>query len=406
MEEIRGTYRDFKESLDQEFKRTAEGFVKIGYLLKIARDTEILRESGYHTVAEFAQAEYGLTKDIVSRYIAINDRYSEGGYSEKLQIRYQGFGVAKLAEMLTLPNTVIDSISPELTKAEIRDIKREIKEEEQISDIEVLLEVKRPEAAADLPSFFWQYFYENRQAFASLKNVIEGTGNQIEGFLDVLAPSGVALKSTRVKGVGKLMLSIRGRDRTVDLLDVRNDEKQTYSWEELLRTLRLTFKKGGPEAWEEIFGESFEVPDAQVPGQMEIGDYPDVLPDNKSPEMAKSPREKEISPKKQPVPSKPMNEQKEIQKVAPAQQKGVKNEPKTKETEETEPSTESVNEPEIIEKPFGCRKDYLDTLTTYGAADYLSRSMKETEKRKIESLAFWEEWLLKEVDNQGREMED
>lgn len=40
-------------------------------------------------IAEFAKAEYGLSKDIVSRYIAINDRYSEGGYSDRLQDKYE-----------------------------------------------------------------------------------------------------------------------------------------------------------------------------------------------------------------------------------------------------------------------------------------------------------------------------
>ena len=68
-------YGTFKQALGTELKVVANGFVRIGYLLKVARDTDILRESGYKTVAEFAQAEYGLTKDVVSRYIAINDRW-------------------------------------------------------------------------------------------------------------------------------------------------------------------------------------------------------------------------------------------------------------------------------------------------------------------------------------------
>ena len=33
------TYSDFKKELDQELTKSAEGFVRIGYLLKIARDT-------------------------------------------------------------------------------------------------------------------------------------------------------------------------------------------------------------------------------------------------------------------------------------------------------------------------------------------------------------------------------
>ena len=119
-------YQDFKVALDVEIKEAAAGFVRIGYLLKIARDTRVLEESGYATVADFAKAEYGLSKDVVSRYIAINDKYSENGYSDKLQERYQNFGVAKLAEMLTLPEAIAEELTPAITRNEIQEIKHEL----------------------------------------------------------------------------------------------------------------------------------------------------------------------------------------------------------------------------------------------------------------------------------------
>ena len=78
------TYKEYKADLDAELLRSAESFVRIGYLLKVARDTNILAESGYKTVAEFAEAEYSLNKTQVSRFISINDKFSENGYSERL----------------------------------------------------------------------------------------------------------------------------------------------------------------------------------------------------------------------------------------------------------------------------------------------------------------------------------
>ena len=41
------SYQEYKAELDSELSKTAEGFVRIGYLLKLARDTDILHESGY-----------------------------------------------------------------------------------------------------------------------------------------------------------------------------------------------------------------------------------------------------------------------------------------------------------------------------------------------------------------------
>ena len=160
MEEIKKDYRysEFKNMLDTEFKEVACGFIKIGYLLKIARDTSVLSESGYHSVAEFAQAEYGLSKDITSRYIAINDRYSVGGYSDEIDEKYRGYGVAKLAELLTLPDSIIEEISPSLTRREIQDLKNEIREEEKISDIEVMLE-EQPQTVPTLECLTDEFVY-------------------------------------------------------------------------------------------------------------------------------------------------------------------------------------------------------------------------------------------------------
>lgn len=126
--EIKG-FQAFQEAMDHEIKEASEGFVRIGYLLKVARDTEILRESGYKTVTEFASARYGLAADIVSRYMAINDRFSEDGYSDRLAERYQAYGMTKLAEMLTLSDEVIAAIPTTATRQEIREVKAEITEE-------------------------------------------------------------------------------------------------------------------------------------------------------------------------------------------------------------------------------------------------------------------------------------
>ena len=47
MEELQriATYGDFKRELDKTFTGISEGFVRAGYLLKQARDTDILKES-------------------------------------------------------------------------------------------------------------------------------------------------------------------------------------------------------------------------------------------------------------------------------------------------------------------------------------------------------------------------
>lgn len=304
--QVKGTYSEFKEQLDTELKKSVESFVRIGYLLKIARDTEILYESGYPSVVEFAKAEYNLTKDQVSRFMAINDKYSVDGYSDKLQEKYEGYGVAKLAEMLTLPEAVADMIEPEMTRAEIQDIKREVKEEQAISDIEVMLEERDTdlEDMNMIQKFMYQYFYENRLDFIGMAAVIQGeietTEQEIEETLQVLAPSGIATKKVRIAGIGKLFLSIKGKDNNLELVNVRTNETEDISWTSFLDDIEQLYEMGASkEDWEGYYHEPFEVKkpevapvqqengtdnkeiktDDQIPGQMNVDDFLELQPD-------------------------------------------------------------------------------------------------------------------------------
>lgn len=307
--QVNVTYSEFKQNLDAELKKSVESFVRIGYLLKVARDTDILHESGYPNMVEFAKAEYNLSKDQVSRFIAINDRYSVEGYSDKLQERYEGYGVAKLSEMLTLPEAVESIIEPEMTRAEIQEIKREVKEEQAISDIEVMLEPKdtRVEDMNMIQKFMFQYFYENREQFIELKEVLQNekdtTEEEVEATLKVLAPSGIATLKARLQGIGKMFLSIKGERENLELVNVRENDKQELSWVEFLDDVGQIYEDGAEKGdWERYYKEPFEKvapvqqetpnvaaeqEESQIPGQMNVGDYPELQPEQE-------PREEDV----------------------------------------------------------------------------------------------------------------
>ena len=52
------SYEEYKQAVNTVLNRTVEDFVLTGYLLKQGRDTDILKNSGYSNVNEFAWAEY------------------------------------------------------------------------------------------------------------------------------------------------------------------------------------------------------------------------------------------------------------------------------------------------------------------------------------------------------------
>lgn len=91
------TFEDLKSQLNIELNKAAISFVRIGYLLKTARDTDILKDTEYNDVNDFAAKEFGLDRSQVSRFMRINDRFSISGYSEQLKVEYEGYGSAKLS---------------------------------------------------------------------------------------------------------------------------------------------------------------------------------------------------------------------------------------------------------------------------------------------------------------------
>lgn len=351
---FQGNYNDFKVQMDVEIKEAAEGFVRIGYLLKVARDTNVLYESGYKSVSEFAKAEYGLSADIVSRYIAINDKYSEEGYSDRLQDRYRAYGVAKLAEMLSLPDAIAEQIPADMTKQEIRDIKRDLKEEQKITDLEVMLEPKTEnEFTTNLQKTLYEYFkqadvfkeyhetynkifdmYDTNELDAERIDKIFKDKDQI---LDVLAPSGMSNIRVRVSGLGRMMLVLDYDLDNVQLTNMRSMEKEEYSYDDVAEVFKML---SYPYlAWENAYFEIYE-----------------VHPERKE-EIA--PAQVENEPKEQVNTRKNEPEEAEKVEIEHFEEKNYENEAKTSvetkkvsiETEKVSIETENVskNEENVIE---------------------------------------------------------
>ena len=267
------TYDQLKQAFDQEIRRQADGFVRMGYLLKVARDTDILAESKYRTIAEFARGEYGLTDDTVSRMIKINDRYSEGGYSECLADRYRGFGQTLLAEMLVLSDVVVESIPPEITRAQLREVKEEIKEEAAITDLEVMMEDTDPQQEkieSSLVKALYQYYKENYKEYPELHKAVTGAGVTPESVMELLAPSGTGVKMVRIPGMGRYMITIRGKNQNIRVVNIRTNDLDEFTWSECILALGELCKGTGSaeEDWERCYKEPYPgKKKAEVPAQ-------------------------------------------------------------------------------------------------------------------------------------------
>lgn len=342
-------YEGFKASLDNEVKKVAEGFVKIGYLLNIAAETDILLESGYTNVKEFAMAEYKLDESQVSRFINIYKEFGIAGRPE-LQERYREHGVAKLGMMLTLPEYVREEIPASFSKAEINTLKKEIEEEKKISDIEVMLE-KKDEVQQSLPEglkqVVFQFIHNEPEKYVGLYKAIT-----MEDVKEVIAPNGEDSCIIRVPGVGKLAI-FANASKDIVITNLRSGDKDTYTWEQLYEAAKEHMAMGdsAEESWSNVFKEPFPKKEkAEEPQKNNVGQE---KPQSK-PAPKKESRVKVSKPLQKPEPKpEPQEEVKEAEPQVPGQDnimnhpeylpEDIKKEVLTGEVENIEPEKEVEN---------------------------------------------------------------
>lgn len=267
-----GTFDEWQQALDTEFSKTAESFIRIGYLLKIARDTDILKDTPYANVIDYAKTRYGSDKTQVSRFIAINERFGSKEDDSALGDKYKGFGYAKLALMLNMPDEIIEEISPDYSKSEIEDIKKEIDEEKKISDIEILIEGKEEciKKLNELEQVLHQLFHDNPELFMKIHTSTYETAELI----DIFAPAGEMIYSVRLLGVGRLMLSIKADSGRITITNVRNMEKTEWNIEELAESVINIFSmavdtEDPAKAWTSIYKEEYPKKAEVAPVQQE-----------------------------------------------------------------------------------------------------------------------------------------
>lgn len=196
-----------KGRLEMELKASAAGFVRIGYILRKIKDSEGYRNEGYDSLTEWAKDNYGLSASTVSRFMAINKKYSIDGYGEQLKLEYAEFGSAKLAEMLALPDADLEMVSPEMKKEDIREIKKfnkEVAKEEPpaIEEVDVktepaIAEEQTPEQAAPevpnmLPEHKWifEFFRENKEIMNDLYSSKAYEEGNTDGMKEIVNPAG------------------------------------------------------------------------------------------------------------------------------------------------------------------------------------------------------------------------
>ena len=302
-------YRKYKQELDGAFTQAAEKFVLIGYLLREAAETDILRSSGYKNMEEFAYAEYGVDSSQANRFININRRFSEGGNSKQLKQQYQGIGSSKLAVMLTIPDEINEVLPKNLTKEELKEIQAEVKAENQVSDIEVEIEKAEAAAVTDKPMLppdgtplqrnLWQLGKEQEELFRKLWTICNTGMHPLNTYImDALIPQGDAVYTVRIPGERRTQIIVNPDG--AKLINMKTMECHEYAPQKICLEVDSLFLGGSSpeERYKDLYGEELTVVEEKEVAPVQ----PDETTKEKKPEKRKESRvtKANTEPKKRP----------------------------------------------------------------------------------------------------------
>lgn len=306
------TTREIKEKLNT----VAENFVFVGYRLRQILDTGVFADAGYTNIYDFAERELSLNATAVSRFMAINKKYSVDGYGPELREQFKGYGSSKLSEMLTMSEEDCAVIASDTPVKQIREYKNFLKEEPKEDPDQMAFREGsgEPEKEDGLKALLKDYF---SQEMGVLRRILDDTATP-EILQEQMNPTGVhnikyktaflMLKDLEhgvmYREFGKapenmtweeLLNRIRTELEPEYETMAENEKKQKEEEKDKKKEEREKEQKKSEKVQEKAVAtsqnrEQQEVvekeqgnveTEEQIPGQMEVNDYPEMLPDEK-----------------------------------------------------------------------------------------------------------------------------
>lgn len=427
-------WMEMKRKLQRELLGVKQSFVRIGFALRKIEDGKLYERDGYKSVAEFAKAEYGLEASTVSRFMSINREYSVDGYSEILRPEYEKLGRSQLEEMLKLPESDREMVRPETSREDIRELKRFNREDAEMEGANKSEENAVGEGD-EIDRLIADFYKDNASTLLEVRKEWPDGGCQAKRLAEVVNPSGsrsyrkgfffLMLNEGEVftKKFGEMPKQMTWEEfarRTEGVLasmeDVPEEREESEGAKKACGTRKDWGDKGveEPETAAEVPADSSQEPEDEPKGQKT--EEKEIAPAQKNAErleedgISEEPeKERETRAEGRRGESEEIPGQTTVYDFPKMLPKGYKEAEERQDGEETPEGQQDAEgaerEPEV-DGPHGSRKQYLDTLTGYGMAAYVSRAFCEGRGPKvITSYGDWEEWLLQEVDEKGREIE-
>ena len=440
-------YIQCKTEIKENLTGIVKGFVKIGWQLTRISASKAYTMDGYNSITEFAKAEYGMNPDGVSRFMKVYERYSIPGDTPELQEQYKDFKFAQLSEMLQLPIEDQQMITADTKRDDIRELKKFNKENEH--NPEQLFAWKNGQENKIFDTIF-EFFKSYRELLNTLFGSDAYKTGSLEQMVEIVNPSG-----SRSYRKGTVFLMMYGLEKGIMIKQIPQGT-ENMTWSEFFDIVKDMFgeKAAGDKTWEAYFEsesqktaepekepsnledalENTEIAPAQVPDESEEksqkitptpeenvpGEVENLVSDVEKTEESDGSVENEeqipgqdsIMNHEEYMPKPEVGVPEEIPETETVSEneetKNEESEPVPEEIMETEPEDlKPENAPaqsEVVEKPIR-RKEFLDSLTEYGAADYIAKAFKgfgTVTFSQLQNTNFWLRWMDTKVDHLGR----
>ena len=234
-----------KEKLRRAVLKAANGFIELGYELRQIEEQRLYEAGGYSSIAEFAEkeTEFGLSPSLVSRLISVNKAFADPENPRQIKTDYNRYGMAKLTEMLNLPESDREMIRPETRRDDIRELKRFNKESEKaavgLADEEHGMD--------DMHILVRDFFEKNAEILNAIYSSGAYTSGDITKMAEIVNPSG---NKTFRKGITIMMMY----EDSIKIKKMGGNPK-TLRWSEFFSIMQEIFEQAasGSRTWDKYF---------------------------------------------------------------------------------------------------------------------------------------------------------
>lgn len=267
-------YQESKREIKERFCRIANDALYIGWKLTCIEESSAYRYDGYESMKEFAEAEYKMSADKISRYPRVYKKYGIPGEIPQLKQEYEKYNFSQLIEMLQIPEEDEAMIRPELKRDGIRELVKFNKENENNPN-NLLGWQQDPEK--DLKCAILEFFRNRKESLNTLYASEAYAENDIPEMIRIIRNN----QKKQFRDSKTSIFMILYEDQI--FVKACNKDPQDITWERFFEIAREIFDHAaaGDQTWEHFFEPEKFVPaqEEQIPGQDSIMNHPEYTPE-------------------------------------------------------------------------------------------------------------------------------